>query len=681
MNFLFPTFLVALSAIAIPIIIHLFHFRKYKKVYFTNVQLLKELQQESESKSKLREYLVLAMRILTIASLVFAFAQPFIPVKNKHPKGEKAISIYVDNSFSMENTNKQGTLLENAKQYATEIVMSFKASDQFQLLTNDFEGKHQRLLSKEEFLEQLNEVKISPATKNSHEILKRQKDFLQHSKFKTKQVFLLSDFQKNAFNFLPSDMDSTIEVSCIPISSSETNNVYIDSVWFETPLQQFGTLQLIHASIVNKSNKDIDNGTLKLIINDQQVSLSSFNIAAKNKKELSISFTVKEKGINRGLLKIEDYPITYDDDFYFSFNAQMRVNVLVVSGKECRTSGNFKSLMLNDSLFEFAENTESAINYSLFSKTHLIVLNEMSTMSSGLVSELQKFVTNGGSIVIFPSRKADLASYNNAFQNLQLPQLTVLDTTPTKVQTIHLEQGLYESVFEKIDQRMDLPKVFEHYELKPLRYHQAILSLQNNRPFLLSTTATNGKMYLFSVPSDELSSNFIKHALFVPTLLKIAILSLNPSPIYYTAAANEVIKLPFVNTFNEKPWHIISRDKTIDVIPECRFANNTTRLFTQYQIKQAGYYDVIKEPNENINTLAFNLMRKESDMSFYTKEELEKQIDEHHLQHISIIEATHRGLTKTIQDANEGKMLWKLFLILALVFLLGEGLIIRLYKN
>ena len=47
MQFLFPVFLVALISIAIPIIIHLFHFRRFKKVYFTNVRFLKEVKEET----------------------------------------------------------------------------------------------------------------------------------------------------------------------------------------------------------------------------------------------------------------------------------------------------------------------------------------------------------------------------------------------------------------------------------------------------------------------------------------------------------------------------------------------------------------------------------------------------------------------------------------------------------
>ncbi|MCF8423817.1 MAG: BatA and WFA domain-containing protein [Bacteroidia bacterium] len=682
MNFLFPTFLIGLAAIAIPIIIHLFNFRKYKKVYFTNVQFLKELQQESYSKSKLKEWLILAMRILAIACLVFAFAQPFIPGKVKTSQGEKAISIYIDNSFSMESTNKKGTLLENAKQYATEIANTFNASDKFQLLTNDFEGKHQRLISKEEFIEQLNEVKISSATKSINDVIKRQQDFLQNSSSKNKRIFLLSDFQKNTSLISKSDIDTSTTISFIPISSSEVNNVYIDSVWFETPVQQFETQQIIHATIINKSNKDIENGSLKLYINDTQVSLASFDVTAGNKKDVSISFTVKIKGINKGVLKIEDYPITYDDNFYFSFNAEATIKALVINGKDTKTAGNFRSLMQDDSLFIYKENNESSIDYSLFTNTNIIVLNELSSLTSGLTSELQKFVSKGGSVVIFPNKKADLESYNGSFKNIQLPQLVKLDTTNTKTQSINFEQGLYEGVFDKIDQRMDLPKVNEHFEFaKTTNSTSQNLVLLQNGQFLVSLNPLgSGKIYLFSIPSDETSSNLLKHALFVPTMIKMSILSLKPSPTYYKTATNEAISLNNTSNFSDKPFHIIKDDKILDVIPEHRLLNNATILFTQNQITEAGQYAVI-EDTSIIKDLAFNYDRKESDMKFMSEEELQKQIDDSGLKNMSILMPDEKILTSALQETNDGKKLWKLFLILAMVFLAAEILIIRLFKN
>lgn len=682
MNFLFPTFLIGLSAIVIPIIIHLFNFRKYKKVYFTNVRFLKELKQESDSKSKLKEWLILAMRILAVACLVFAFAQPFIPGKAKIQQGEKAISIYVDNSFSMENTNKNGTLLENAKNYAAEIAGSFNVSDRFQLLTNDFEGKHQRFLSKEEFIEQLDEVKISSASRNMQDVINRQQDFLQNNGFKNKRIFLLSDFQKNVSGIQKSGIDTSVIINLLPLASSEVSNVFIDSVWFETPVQQFGTQQIIHASIINKSKKDIENGTLKLFINDKQVSLNSFNSSAGNKKDVSISFTVKEKGINKGILKIEDYPITYDDDFYFSFNAQTIINALVINGKTSKTAGNFGSLMQADSLFLFNENNEAAIDYGQFSKLNLIVLNELITLTNGLTSELNKFIANGGSVVIFPIKNVDLINYNTAFKTLQLPEILNLDTVNTKTQAINFEQGLYEGVFEKKDPRMDFPIVSEHYRFTQLTKSssQTVISLQNGNPFLSQYTIGSGKIYLFSVASDESSSNLLKHSLFVPTLIKMAILSLKPSPLYYKTSTNEAIVLTNSDSFSDKPMHIINAEKTTDVIPEHRLVNNATTLFTQNQITEAGQYAVI-DNTTNIKGLAFNYDRRESDLDFSDSEQLQKQINETGLKNVQIIKPDVKKLAAVLIEVNDGKKLWKLFLILALVFLAAEILIIRLFKH
>ena len=128
MSFTYPAFLFALSAIAIPIIIHLFNFRKFKTVYFSNVRFLKEVKQETQAKSKLKHLLVLASRILAITFLVLAFSQPFIPAENnKIPVGDKTVSIFIDNSFSMDAINKNGTLLDEAKKRIKIYMDTFKA--------------------------------------------------------------------------------------------------------------------------------------------------------------------------------------------------------------------------------------------------------------------------------------------------------------------------------------------------------------------------------------------------------------------------------------------------------------------------------------------------------------------------------------------------------------------------
>src|SRR4051812_29873431 len=245
MMFVYPLFLWALAAITIPIIIHLFNFRRYKKVYFTNVKFLKELQQESKSKSRLKELLILAARSLAIACLVPAFCQPFIPGKDAALKntGARAISLYIDNSFSMENVNKQGPLLEIAKNRAKEVIKAFGNADKFQIITNDFEGRHQRFNTKEDALSVIEEIKVSPSVRLLSDVVKRQADFLSSSSLNNRKVFIFSDAQRSTFNLEEVITDSTFKTMLVPLKANRVNNIFIDSCWFETPLQQKGFIQ------------------------------------------------------------------------------------------------------------------------------------------------------------------------------------------------------------------------------------------------------------------------------------------------------------------------------------------------------------------------------------------------------------------------------------------------------
>ena len=300
MMFVYPAFIWALAAVAIPIIIHLFNFRRYKKVYFTNVRFLKELQHQSKSKSRLREILVLIARCLAIACLVMAFAQPIIKDKNLSVvnTGAKAVSINIDNSFSMVNVNKQGPLLEIAKTKAKEIIKAFGNGDKFQIITNDFEGKHQRFNSKEDAVSLVDEVKISSAVRVFSDVLNRQNEFLGSSTLPNKKVYALSDAQKTTFNLEDIKNDTSIKITVLPLKANEINNIYIDSCWFETPLQQKGFIQKLHATIVNYGNSNLEIGSAKLFLNKEQIAISSFSVEANSKTEIQFTFECKKEGVN-----------------------------------------------------------------------------------------------------------------------------------------------------------------------------------------------------------------------------------------------------------------------------------------------------------------------------------------------------------------------------------------------
>jgi hypothetical protein len=681
MNFLFPTFLFGLFAIAIPLIIHLFNFRKHKIIHFTNVQFLKDIKFESEKKSKLKELLILLMRILAVACLVFAFSQPFIPSTQKIAVGKKTVSVYIDNSFSMENISSKGTLLESAKESAISIAKAYHINDRFQILTNDFLGKHQRLLNRDEFIEQVNEVKISSANRDINDVIKRQLDFLQNTNSKNKQQFFLSDFQKNTSRILKENCDTSSSMFLIPIISEEVNNVFIDSAWFESPVQQFGTTQTLNVSINNASKKNLEAGTLKLLINQKQVSLTSFNLNAKGKQTVKVSFTIKERGINYGILKIDDYPVSFDDAFYFSFNSNKVISTLVINGVDEKTSRNFSSLFQNDSMFVYQENREDNIDYNLFSKKNLIILNGLKTISSGLIVEINKFVSSGGTVVLFPNLKSDLNNYTSAFKSMQLPEIELVDTTRVDAQIVKSDQVFFQGVFEKLNEKMDMPKVKNHFRYKKNKFNtgESVIILQNGESLLSFLNIGKGRIYLFSISSEESSSNFLKHALFVPTLIRIGALSLKPASIYYKTSTSEAIDVSLDSNDKKQPLHILQTNSDFDMIPEQRIINSKITLFTQNQVSEAGHYTV-NQADKVVLGLGFNYDRKESDMRFFTEDELKVWSDSLGLKNFTVLKSDESSIIQSLKETNNGNKLWKLFLILALLFLLGEILIIRFFR-
>ena len=176
MQFLYPGFLYALATLLIPILIHLFYFRRFKTVYFSNVRFLSQLREEKQTRSRLKHWLTLITRLLILASLVFAFAQPYFPgsASGKPQSGKNAVSIYIDNSFSMRSVGEEGDLIQAGKEKAREISEAYREADVFQLLTNDFQVSNQAFVQRSDLLPKIDRVKASPAFRELQLIVDRQ---------------------------------------------------------------------------------------------------------------------------------------------------------------------------------------------------------------------------------------------------------------------------------------------------------------------------------------------------------------------------------------------------------------------------------------------------------------------------------------------------------------------------
>ena len=676
MRFLDPGFLFALLAIAIPIIIHLFNFRKFKKVYFSNVRFLKFVQIQTSSRQHLKDRLILASRILALAFLVFAFARPYISNPDqKNVYQQQVISIFVDNSYSMEAVNTEGTLLDESKRRAKEIASAYSLNDKFQLLTNDFEGKFQRLLNYDEFLRAVDEVQISASNRDLSQIIRRQEDVFLKEPNSRKTIYIISDLQENILPQAPVQADTSITVRLVRLKANSQPNVSIDSVWFTSAIHKPGDSEQMVVKLRNNSDEDAVNIPIRITINKQQKALGSLTIEPRATSTDTLSFSGLRAGWQEGEIEITDFPVVFDDRFYFSFNVQQSIPLLIINGGN--ENEYLNSVYRSDVFFTVTNVSSGNINYAGLSKYPFLILNEVGQISEGLIQQLREYVDKGGSLMIYPELAGDQQGLKKLLQTLGTDFPAEVVTAETKVSFMNLQHSIFKGVFENIPKNLDLPvaKKYLRYSNQNNTTKQSILEFPGKVTFLSEYRLGRGKIYLSAVPLNAETSNFARHSVFVPIMYQTALLSLQDQSLFHKLNRDQVIELPKL-TLNANQTLKLRKDK-FEAIPDLRQNDNVSQLYVADQIRQIGNYQLLKN-DSLLSILSFNDAGPESDLNYATDRVIKAKFPG---QQVDIITPKPGSMQGAVQSINQGTSLWKLCIILALLFLAAEILLIRFYKQ
>jgi len=219
-------------------------------------------------------------------------------------------------------------LIEKAKQRAREIIEAYAVEDRFQILTNDFEGRHQRMVSKEDALSLVDEIVVSPAVKALSKVTQRQKQALEGSSIENQVAYVISDFQKNITD-MGLYQDSTVELNFIPLQSVQEKNISIDSCWFDAPVQMINQTNTLVIKLKNHSDQAAENIRLSLKQEGQIKPVGTLSIPARSSVTDTINMTILRTGWHEAELTITDYPVQFDDVYYFSYNVAEKINILV----------------------------------------------------------------------------------------------------------------------------------------------------------------------------------------------------------------------------------------------------------------------------------------------------------------------------------------------------------------
>ncbi|TXE11941.1 hypothetical protein FUA26_07710 [Seonamhaeicola algicola] len=641
MQFKHPELLYALFLLLIPIIVHLFQLRKFKKEAFTNVAFLKEIKQNARKSSQIKKWLILCTRLLLLAAIVIAFAQPFT-TKNNTFNTTKETVIYIDNSFSMQAKGNQGELLKRALQ---DVVSNLPENENISILTNNNIFKNTTLKAIKNDVLQIDYTANKLALPS---VLLKSKTLFSNQKNTQKNLVLISDFQQNTANFTP-ETDTLTNIHLVQLKPVNTNNIAIDSAFIAS--QNLANTQL--TVVIKNSGKPVKNLPVSVFNNTQLIAKTSVDV----NQEATTTFSLPNTETINGNITISDANLRFDNSLFFNINNNHKINVLAINDED---DDYLKRIFQKDE-FNLTSVAANALSYNIIDAQNLIILNELKNIPNALISALNHFTTQGGYVLVIPSKTSNLQTYNAFLSNRNIT-FNTLNTSQKSVTTINYAHPIYNNgVFEKKVTNFQYPKVQSFFETTS-NNAASILSFEDGKPLLLQ----NKNTFIFTAALNTENSNFKSWNVIVPTFYNIAKQSFKAPKLYYSIGKNNSFE---IETQLQQDDILTLENKTINLIPRQKYFNNKVEINTQETPNIAGIY-AVKNKNTTVGNVSYNYDNTESNLRYQNLENIKNVT----------VSNSITNVFNTLKSNAKVNALWKWFVIFALVLLIIEMLILKYFK-
>jgi hypothetical protein len=632
MQFKHPEILYFLFLLVIPVLVHLFQLRRFKKEYFTNVRFLKELSIQTRKSSKIKKWLLLATRLLLLSFIIIAFAQPFFKAKDSKNSSNE-MYIVLDNSFSMEAKGQKGELLKRAVQ---ELLENTPENQTFSLITNSETFWNTDIKSIRAELQNLKYSALPFQLESAMAKIKSRKSAFN------KDVLVITDAVALEPKQLKS-IDSDFNTYFIIPKAEHENNASIDSVFIHQTLDDFYEIGL-KLSAFGEKDKELP----VALYNQNKLIAKTFT--KFNAKEKIIYFTIPKKDFH-GYASIIDNGLKYDNNLYFSISKPKKNNIISIGTAE---KSNFLSRIYTNDEFNFNNFAIETLDYNALEKQNTIVLNEMDEIPQALQTTLKSFVEKGGNLVLIPSAKTSTANINPFLKIFGNIQFKLLENKEKMVTKINFNHPLFSGVFENKINNFQYPKTKTSFGIAGS--NPAALYYEDQTAFLTSISNPISSVYIFTAPINLENSNFQQSPLIVPTFYKMGINNQNNGVNAMTIDNNNPL---LVDATLSKDEILKVQNDAETFIPVQQMLNDKVKM-------TFGIYN----QNERLQNISFNYNRTESDLAQANKDALSdyKTID------------SIETVFNTLQTERSDSQIWKWFVIFALLFLVTEMAIIRFVK-
>lgn len=657
MDFKAPFFFLAFVCLSIPIIIHLFNLRKYKKVYFPSLRMLEEMMVKNKKLSKIQKWALFLSRLLAVFFLVFAFAHPYFSSKNISKHAGKIV-MYIDNSMSTTYQIGQKTILDELKETAIQWLTDENINELI-ILTNESLNNYTSF-DKTNAIDYIKTIQAVPYSSSYINLY----NSLQHIKTQSESeisAVIISDHQTIFYpNEIPKQEDGIQLFSLYSLNTAELENVYIDTCYFiQTPMDTENGVEIVtELRKIGQKEHTID---LAYMINGQ--SIANKSIAFNTNDTLLIDTqaihlkSIDDNHIHVGFLSKE---LSFDDNYYISARLSNQLKVGIINDGAINPQ---LTQAFNSSRKIFPEQFSTISDIQNPSEYSLIFYNNVKKLSDSDVEIIKKQLENGSSFAISIDKNANISSIKLALESIGNINIFGIDTIPQNIADIEINHPLIRDVIVQKPDNIQLPLVNFRYKYSSTlsARPQDVMKYRDGSGFITQFNIQKGILYLFSSPIDLVSNNFTQSYYFAPIIYKMSTNSRHSEVQVYeiSEGKNAWLNTPFEeNTI----LHLVKND--YKNIPVQRKEGNGTLVTLPPTLQSDSFYHIQDNTGKVLIDIALNYDRNESVLKYLNDNELKEKFDIERIK-VSIIHSNFEQ-NKFLDD------LWKWVLGIVLIALIVE---------
>jgi len=694
MYFFNPIALFALLAAALPIIIHFFNSTKLKKVEFSSIRFLNEIQKSKIKKIKVKNLLLLFLRVAIICFIVLSFARPALESSNydnffSASASTSASVILIDDTYPMSLLTQNGSIFNQAKKVASIIIASSEKNDYLSLATFSNQIKDLEFYSDKILIErQLDNISVSNSFTPIHTSLQRILNELKKRKEINKEIFIISNFQQNKFEFNKDYLknlsieDKSINIYLIKINAEANHNLAVEKFSLNSKIL-WKNKKLNFYAVISNRGKSQASSQVELLVNNVPKAQKFISLLPEQSSEISFETETEKNGHNFAEIKIQDNELLVDNHRYLSFYIPENLKVLILGSDE----ESFEFLKFAISASDSNAQIIRAKNYNELIKLSPNELIEKKYFSSIILVgakdfQLTEFFANAlrlkNGCVFVPSIEDNSVSISNLFKTIGLSQTIEKVEIQSQYkenfafENINYSHPIFEDLFNKKNPEISSPKFSYYFKTAKSSKIDPIITLNDGSMFYAEFNLKDfGKLLALMTPLNLSASNFALKPIFAPLIFKSILYSQNYSGKNYNALIDDEINIELQQPISQ--FQVIAPDNTIENLI---YNPNWSNSIKYFNLKLPGIYSIktnekvialissnINPIGSNLNPINFNIIKKDF-----------KEIK--WIKNIKII-SDEKNIAEDIKRERFGAELWLHFLILALILLFIENILAR----